>query len=184
MSLSKALIKLAYEDKSVRPYIIPLLKEAGVFPAKDIGKNSIPHGGKGSDADKEWALGHFSQKNNHQLQDEQITGTLEKNTAKGVATLDKKAGYRNDPYWLILKWDGVDMDGNKVRRGAKVWYYPATKKFLYGPKAEAAAREFNSRVQDEDVYNGGRYASVNKSAMIHMRKFKPCLCCTGYSSNR
>lgn len=59
----------------------------------------------------------------------------------------------NDPYWITAKYPGTDSDGKPFRKGEKVLYYPLTKTFLTGLKAEKAWREFQAAKEDEDFYS-------------------------------
>jgi len=63
--------------------------------------------------------------------------------------------YRDDPRWITARYNGVDADGNAVRKGDRVFYYPRGKVLLTGEKAEQAARDFEAARVDEDVMNGG-----------------------------
>jgi hypothetical protein len=58
-----------------------------------------------------------------------------------------------DPHWLDARYPGKAQDGTPFKAGDRVLYFPNTKTFLVGPKAEAAWRRFNSEVADEAVYN-------------------------------
>lgn len=65
--------------------------------------------------------------------------------------------YSGDPYWTTAKWDGQDKEGNPVKRGTPIFYYPRTKTVLQGAAAEQAARDFQAAAQDEDFMNGGSW---------------------------
>lgn len=65
---------------------------------------------------------------------------------------EKQAAY-GDPFWMIAKYPGKAEDGTPVKRGDRVFYYPRAKVMLVGPKAEAAAREVRSLIDDENFYN-------------------------------
>jgi hypothetical protein len=60
-----------------------------------------------------------------------------------------------DPYWTTAKFDSTQPDGTKVKKGDRIFYYPATRTVLTGNKAEQAARDFQAAAQDEAMYNGG-----------------------------
>jgi hypothetical protein len=67
---------LAHTNSALRPHLLPILKEAG-FPADNIGKPvSGPTGGPGSDAQKPWAKGEFTQRENDELDKKQESGQL------------------------------------------------------------------------------------------------------------
>ena len=65
--------------------------------------------------------------------------------------------YRNDPRWIIAKFDSVTINGDRVKRGDRVLYYPADKSILAGEKAEQAWRDFEAAAADEDWMNRGMY---------------------------
>lgn len=56
---------------------------------------------------------------------------------------------RNDPYWMIARFDGKDTDGNAVKKGTRVFYYPRNRSMLTGEKAEQASRDFDAAREDE-----------------------------------
>lgn len=60
----------------------------------------------------------------------------------------------SDPYWTTAKFHGRDVDGNPVRKGDRIFYYPSTRSVLTGAKAEQAARDFSAAVDDERMYGG------------------------------
>jgi hypothetical protein len=60
-----------------------------------------------------------------------------------------------DPYWTTARFDGRDADGNTVRKGDRIFYYPATRSVLTGAKAEQAARDSSAAVDDERMFGGG-----------------------------
>ena len=57
--------------------------------------------------------------------------------------------YRNDPRWLIARYPGKTRDGQAFKKGDRVLYYPATKTFLAGEKAEQGWRDFEAAAFDE-----------------------------------
>jgi hypothetical protein len=61
--------------------------------------------------------------------------------------------YSRDPYWLTLKYDAT-IEGAKVPRGTRVFYYPTTKRMLAGEKAEQAAADFEAAAADESFMSG------------------------------
>jgi hypothetical protein len=70
-----------------------------------------------------------------------------------------KAAASGDPRWITAKYPGKTSDGTAFKKGDLVLYYPKTKTFMAGEKAKAEWRKFEEAVQDEDVYNSGKYAS-------------------------
>jgi len=62
--------------------------------------------------------------------------------------------YSRDPYWTTAKFDSTTKDGQQVRRGDRIFYYPSTKTVLVGEKAEQAARDFQSAAFDESQMTG------------------------------
>jgi hypothetical protein len=59
-----------------------------------------------------------------------------------------------DPYWTTARFDSSDADGNAVKKGDRIFYYPDSKTVLTGAAAEKAAAEFNAAKQDEAFMNG------------------------------
>jgi hypothetical protein len=53
------------------------------------------------------------------------------------------------PYWTVARFDSTLPDGTKVRKGERIFYYPATRSILVGEKAEAASREWAAMLDDE-----------------------------------
>jgi hypothetical protein len=80
-----------------------------------------------------------------------------------VAILREAA--HGDPYWFTAKYPGKTVDGVSFGKGDKVLYWPRTKQFMVGDKAEQAWRDFQAQVADEDAYNfrgaGERSAARN-----------------------
>ena len=62
--------------------------------------------------------------------------------------------YSNDPYWTTAKFNSIDIDGNPVKKGDPIFYYPRTKVVMTGEKAECASAEFEANAMDEALYNG------------------------------
>jgi hypothetical protein len=58
-----------------------------------------------------------------------------------------------DPKWITARYPGVASDGTPFKKGERVLYYPNTKTFLAGAKAEAAWRKFEAEVADEAFHN-------------------------------
>jgi hypothetical protein len=61
---------------------------------------------------------------------------------------------RFDPYWTVAKFDSVTGNGDKVKKGDRIFYYPRTREVLVGEKAEQASRDFNAACFDEAQFNG------------------------------
>lgn len=68
----------------------------------------------------------------------------------------KKASFRGrgsgDPRWVRAKYPGVADDGTPFRKGEEVLYWPVTKTFMVGKKAQDAWRRFESEIADEDMF--------------------------------
>jgi hypothetical protein len=62
--------------------------------------------------------------------------------------------YRDDPFWMNAKFPGKDFYGVGFNRGARIFYYPRTKKIFTGEAAEQASRDFEAAKMDEAVYRG------------------------------
>lgn len=60
--------------------------------------------------------------------------------------------YRDDPRWMEARYAGVDSDGNPFSKGTRVFYYPNSRTFLTGEKAEQASRDFAAARFDEDGF--------------------------------
>ena len=75
------------------------------------------------------------------------------------ASEEIKEAASGDPRWIHAKYPGKDVDGAAFKKGDLVLYWPSTKTIMSGKKAEDAWRKFEVEVADEDVYNGGHYAS-------------------------
>lgn len=60
-----------------------------------------------------------------------------------------------DPVWIKAKYPGTDIDGKPFKKGDKVLYWPNGKRFMQGPKAEQAWRDFQAQIADEIQYNQG-----------------------------
>lgn len=65
--------------------------------------------------------------------------------------------YKNDPRWIIAKFDSVTSNGDRVKKGDRVLYYPSDKSILAGEKAEQAWRDFEAAASDEDWMTRGMY---------------------------
>jgi hypothetical protein len=66
--------------------------------------------------------------------------------------------YAGDPYWTTARFDSTDQDGQPVKRGDRIFYYPRTKTVLTGAKAETASREFEAAAEDEELYGNQYFA--------------------------
>lgn len=88
-----------------------------------------------------------------------------------------RGGYSGDPRWIRAKYPGKADDGTLFKKGEKVLYWPRTKTFMVGRKAEQAWRQFQSEAADEDVYGGGgpgmAYASENEEKSSRFEEGKP-----------
>jgi hypothetical protein len=62
-----------------------------------------------------------------------------------------------DPYWTTAKFDSTDANGNPVKKGDKIWYYPDSRTVMTGPGAEKAAAEFEGSKQDEAFMSGNTW---------------------------
>ncbi len=62
--------------------------------------------------------------------------------------------YAGDPYWTTARFNSKDNDGNPVKKGDRIFYYPRCKTVLTGAKAEAASAEFSAAAADEAMMNG------------------------------
>lgn len=62
--------------------------------------------------------------------------------------------YSNDPYWTTARFDSVDKQGQPVRKGTRIFYYPRTRTVLQGEQAEQASRDFAAAQMDEANYSG------------------------------
>ena len=58
--------------------------------------------------------------------------------------------YSGDPRWMTARYDGTDDQGNRVRKGDEVLYWPRTKKMMTGQRAEDAWLRFLSEKGDEE----------------------------------
>ena len=64
-----------------------------------------------------------------------------------------KAGAAGDPRWIHARYPGKTSDGTAFKKGDLVLYWPRTKTFMVGKKAEDAWRKFEGEAADEDAYN-------------------------------
>ena len=61
--------------------------------------------------------------------------------------------YARDPYWTTARFNSKCTCGQEIKKGDRIFYYPATKTALCPKCSEKAANEFACAVQDEDFYN-------------------------------
>jgi hypothetical protein len=62
--------------------------------------------------------------------------------------------YSRDPYWTTAKFNSTDANGVPVKRGDRIFYYPATRTVLTGDAANKAAAEFQGAKMDEAFCSG------------------------------
>ena len=62
--------------------------------------------------------------------------------------------YSGDPYWTTARFNSTDANGNAVKKGDRIFYYPLTKTVLTGAQAEQASAEFQSMAADEAFVTG------------------------------
>lgn len=95
-ALRAAVIRLAHDHPQFRKDLLPLVREAAEFPADSIGKEvSGPTGVPGSDAQKPWAKGEFTQQENAQLLEEQESGKLSDGKADTAKVASEDKGLRD-----------------------------------------------------------------------------------------
>lgn len=56
---------------------------------------------------------------------------------------------RNDPYWTVARFAGVDMKGTPFAKGARLFWYPSSRRALTGAAADQASRDFDAACSDE-----------------------------------
>lgn len=62
--------------------------------------------------------------------------------------------YSRDPYWTTAKFNSTDANNRPVKKGDRIFYYPATRTVLTGAEADKASAEFNASKMDEASYAG------------------------------
>lgn len=67
---------------------------------------------------------------------------------------DTTMHYRDDPYWTTAKFDSTSRDGQPVRKGDRIFYYPKGRVVLVGEAAEQASRDFEAARFDESMMTG------------------------------
>ncbi len=62
-----------------------------------------------------------------------------------------------DPYWTTARFDGPsnNRNGQPIKRGDRIFYYPNGRQSFVGIEAESAAADFQACADDEAVMNGG-----------------------------
>lgn len=65
--------------------------------------------------------------------------------------------YRDDPRWIKARFDSIDCDGNPVKKGDDILFYPRTKTVLTGEKAAQAWRDFRAAAMDESMMTGASW---------------------------
>jgi len=58
-----------------------------------------------------------------------------------------------DPYWTIARFNSKDKQGNPVKKGTEIFYYPACKSVYQGEAAIQASADFESMKFDEESVN-------------------------------
>lgn len=81
----------------------------------------------------------------------------------------EKSAASGDPRWIHAKYPGKAQDGEEFKRGDLVLYYPSTKTFMVGKKAEDAWRRFETEVADEDIYNSSRMATTLADQLLEAK---------------
>ena len=83
------------------------------------------------------------------------------------------AGHSGDPHWITAKYPGKASDGTPFKKGDRVLYYPRSKTFMVGDKAEAAMRKFEGELADEAVYNYKEAAEEDEDKLSRFEEGKP-----------
>ena len=61
----------------------------------------------------------------------------------------------NDPHWITTRYPQQDSSGTVHPANTRAFYYPLTRRVLFGEEAEQAARDFEAARHDEEFMNGG-----------------------------
>lgn len=70
--------------------------------------------------------------------------------------------YAKDPYWTTARFDSVAANGDTIKKGDRIFYYPNGRQSFVGQAAIEAAADFESCAQDEAFQNGGmQFGSEN-----------------------
>lgn len=89
-------------------------------------------------------------------------------------TMDRDAArYSGDPVWIHARYPGTADDGTPFRKGEEVLYWPRTKTFMVGAKAQAAWRKFQSEIEDEAFYNMQHMATTDEEKESRFEEGKP-----------
>jgi hypothetical protein len=59
-----------------------------------------------------------------------------------------------DPFWMFAKFNSTSANGEPIRKGDRIFYYPRAKAAYVGAEAERRAGEFQAARFDEAQYNG------------------------------
>lgn len=62
--------------------------------------------------------------------------------------------YSQDPYWMTARFDSTSADGQPIRKGDRIFYFPRTRSAFVGAKAEQEAASFAAAAQDEAFMSG------------------------------
>lgn len=66
--------------------------------------------------------------------------------------------YKNDPKWLLARFNGKCRKCNKpVKKGDSIFYYPSTKSVYCKECGNQESASFECMKQDEDFYNSRYY---------------------------
>ena len=89
-------------------------------------------------------------------------------------TMDRDAArYSGDPVWIRARYPGTADDGTPFRKGEEVLYWPRSKTFMVGAKAQAAWRKFQSEIEDEAFYNMSHMANDDEEKESRFEEGKP-----------
>lgn len=81
----------------------------------------------------------------------EIAAPIRRNpSSKRVSRNGYGRSYSGDPRWMTARYDGTDDQGNRVRKGDEVLYWPSTKKMMTGQRAKDAWLRFLSEKGDEE----------------------------------
>lgn len=65
-----------------------------------------------------------------------------------------KYNQNGDPYWTTAKYDGEDANGEFVKKGTRIYYFPRTKSIFQREDAKREARAFEAARFDEAMTTG------------------------------
>ena len=81
----------------------------------------------------------------------EIEASIRRNpSSKRVSRNGYGRSYGGDPRWMTARYDGTDDQGNRVRKGDEVLYWPSTKTMMTGQRAKDAWLRFLSEKGDEE----------------------------------